>query len=598
MFEYPVTSCAPYFKEVISKVSSLASKTAKSSSFQNVGLNFTEGLPPVIRLSPSQVIYHYSTKYLTYYVVCELKQLEKDDNIENEAESILSEENAPNISQSGKSALEYDQLDDDSDESEQDEDEDEDESEDLEEEDDEDDDDDEEEKEVSSVDLRKNQFNAYNPIVPLEFLKQLITIMTDYFGYPLVPVKIEANYDTLCLLLSEMIEQSYPFVTDLNQLKDTVQFQGALSRFLSSATSSKPSTNAIRNMGRSGGFSSSSSLTSMQENSIIPWRKANVKYTNNELFVDITEKIYLVMSPARVPGDHINAAPSGTSAFYSTTAAANHRNYSKPVIAKLEGQIDLTSHLSGIPDLQLILNTNGHNMGIPTFHPCIRLDKWQNSPGLMSFIPPDGKCTLANYEIDLDMLPQSNRVLKNIGIIQADFKTDLGILGNEFEITLFISNLKTVKNIEQLRVEINHELHKGRVSAIKVLRLSGGDFQFNSNGKSEWIFDDNLATGVNPVFRGMMVYHEDEDEDLADDRDSDDGNAELSGGGVAAAAANSETAIIFPNHVSLSFSYKGAIPSGIKVGSLKVVSAKGLGENVKPFKGVKYIAKTGQFVLR
>lgn len=498
-----------------------------------------KSLRPVVRVTSRHVAYHLETKYLRYYLACEAGH-----SGEQEAEE--EQENDSSESEDDEGSLTGGEL----------------------------------ETDVSvdetggATEPTEQPYTLYNPLVPLAFLKQLVTVMSDYFGVPLLPVKIEANYDTLSLLLCEMLEQGYPFITDLNQLKESVQFEGALSRFLSSATSSVlKSTGASGRSfsGSLGGFGSSSSLASMKDQPQIPWRKNNVKYSNNELFVDISEKIFLVMSPSR-SSKASNVAEG--SAFYNT--ASNYRSLSKPVLARLEGEITLTSRLSGVPDLQLVLNGNGHNLGIPAFHPCIRVDKWLSSPGVLSFIPPDGKSTLANYEIDFQTVPYSNQVSRSMGIIQAEYRTDLGQLGNEFEIIVYISNLKTVKNIEELKVEINTELHNSKILTIKVLRISNGDFQFDLSGKSLWVFDKNLATGANATLRGIVVAkNEDQTED----------------------AQNSEKPI-FPNHASLSFSYKGGLPSGISVASLKVVSAKGMGENVKLYKGVKYWANAGEYILR
>ncbi|GMM37450.1 Apm3 protein [Saccharomycopsis crataegensis] len=553
VFEYSLSSAAPSFKEVIAKI---ASATGKSNSS-----NIDDGpsnSPPVMRLSPNEVIYHQATKYLRYYAVCELEQIAKqqqkntaNNSHEEDINMMYQYDSNKNIKEDYESFQENDQEQDSkADES-------------------------SEAEEDSEIGSEGNlsvgiSSSSFNPLIPLEFIKQLIEVMVDYFGDPLVPLKIEANYDILCLLLSEMIEDNFPFITDLNQLKDVVQFEGILSRFLSSTSSNISKSSSSSNLG---GFSSNTSLSLVQDRPSIPWRKNNVKYTNNELFVDFVEHVTLVMSPSRGNGEDFRSV-GGSSAFYSTTG--NYRNHSRPIISRITGEILLTSHLSGIPDLQMILNLNGHNLHCPTFHPCIRVDRWQNSPGVMSFIPPDGKSRIAEYEIDLGSLPHANRILQNIGIIQGKYTTDLGLLGNEFEITLSISNLKTVKNIETLKLEINTELQKDRISSIKILRLSNGDFQFNRNGKSEWIFDKNLATGMNPVLRGVIVPI----------NNVDDGD-------------NEELPLkIFPNHISLSYGYKGALPSGIKVTSLKVVSAKGMGENVKPYKGVKYIVRSGQVVLR
>ncbi len=112
--------------------------------------------------------------------------------------------------------------------------------------------------------------------------------------------------------------------------------------------------------------------------SAVPWRRANVRHTSNELYVDVLEKVSAIM------------APSG-----------------RPISALVYGTIAFTSKVSGVPDLLLSLNGPGGKVAVdkivnmPMFHPCVRLAHWRDKPGELSFIPPDGKFILASYEVDL-----------------------------------------------------------------------------------------------------------------------------------------------------------------------------------------------------
>lgn len=60
-----------------------------------------------------------------------------------------------------------------------------------------------------------------------------------------------------------------------------------------------------------------------------------------------------------------------------------------------------------MPDLLLRLTAPGGKAGIeraldlPCFHQCVRLSRWREQPGELSFVPPDGKFVLAAYECDL-----------------------------------------------------------------------------------------------------------------------------------------------------------------------------------------------------
>ncbi|GME86577.1 unnamed protein product [Ambrosiozyma monospora] len=54
--------------------------------------------------------------------------------------------------------------------------------------------------------------------------------------------------------------------------------------------------------------------------------------------------------------------------------------------------------------------------------------------------------------------------------------------------------------------------------------------------------------------------------------------------------------VIKPRFLKVNYTNKGSVPSNLKVKTLKVLS--GLKANVKPFKGVKYITKTGDFTIQ
>lgn len=630
VFNYPIKSSCPPFRKILNRLRLFQGKSVEIDQHL---------LPPIVQLTSKYLIFHYYTKYLYYYAVCEVSSkqdknpqlaldpvldktvhqdsaedcettLETSDNNgseDNEKKGSMPSKNGNgNIFDSSFEKLCSSGEDDDDDESEEDDESDDpddesgNESSGMSENDESETDDNESEsdydesesdneldseKSLVSEFYQMNNHSSDNVLVPLEFLKQFIYTLTDYLGDPLVSLKLRTNYEVVCLLLNEMIEDYYPFITDLNQLKELVHKDGAFRKLIASATSSIPNNGASTLSGRSNLNNASSmrarSLQGFQKDEVhIPWRRPNVKYSNNELFVDFMEEISLTMTPSH---KRVNAAKKTIdaskkdstikgSAFYSTNSVSNfHRNHAKPLVAKLQGQLILTTHLSGIPDLKMVLNLGGHNLKVPSFHPCVRVDKWLNQPGVMLFIPPDGKCILANYEIDLTesiFTQHKNRdILRNIGVVHGEFRTHLGSSEDEFEIIVHINLKEGVKCIENLKVIVHSEILQDQVANIKTLRLTNGDFQYNSNGKSEWILENNLLTGTNPVFRGQIVP---------------DGTND----------------ILFPKYVSVSFNYKGALPSGIKVDTLKVVSARNMGESVNPFKGVKYLAKSGEYVLR
>uniref|UniRef100_A0A2K5R0Z1 AP-3 complex subunit mu-1 n=1 Tax=Cebus imitator TaxID=2715852 RepID=A0A2K5R0Z1_CEBIM len=100
----------------------------------------------------------------------------------------------------------------------------------------------------------------------------------------------------------------------------------------------------------------------------IPWRRAGVKYTNNEAYFDVIEEIDAIIDK------------SGSTVF-----------------AEIQGVIDACIKLSGMPDLSLSF-MNPRLLDDVSFHPCIRFKRWE-SERVLSFIPPDGNFRLISYRV-------------------------------------------------------------------------------------------------------------------------------------------------------------------------------------------------------
>ncbi|KAK6464887.1 Mu homology domain-containing protein [Scheffersomyces coipomensis] len=467
---------------------------------------------------------------------------------------------------------------------------------------------------------------SLNPIIPYTFIQRLIEVMSDYFGTPLALTKIDANNDTLTLLINEMIDNRMPNVTDFNKLRDLISFKSLLSKILSTgndlAAATNKSLSSLGNSQKSSSFEPPASFNNNNNNesslNSIPWRRSNVRYTNNEMYVDVIERINVILKPtAKLVGQGTNtqsllssnSATHFDSAFYSTSSLKSSATQLIPIVGSISGKINFVSHLTGIPLLQLVLSTAGLNLKVPSFHECIKLDKWLGNPGTLSFIPPDGKSTIMKYEIDLESFSDVKSKLSMLGLIEVDFQSGLGPNKNEFEIKLFIKDSKSVSKIEHLVIDIvcqdnespeanDDESNDGigrddYIVNIKTNRVTHGDFSYKSKGKAEWNLR-TLSKGIQPFLRGSIITHsidksieafeESSHKDLQPDLIDVDTNTPLKS--------------IKPLYLKMSYSHKGSLPSGIKVDSLKIVSAKGLGDTVKPYKGVKYTTKTGDFIIR
>lgn len=145
-----------------------------------------------------------------------------------------------------------------------------------------------------------------------------------------------------------------------------------------------------------------------------------MRHTSNELYVDIVESLSVTIAPS---GRLLSALVSGTIAF--------------------------TAHISGVPDLLLSLTSPGQQaigrkMELPVFHPCVRLARWRERPGELSFVPPDGRFVLAGYEVDLipidpDSDQPPNHMEKVFLPAFVDMRKSLGPTGSDFEVRLTLN---------------------------------------------------------------------------------------------------------------------------------------------------------------
>lgn len=351
----------------------------------------------------------------------------------------------------------------------------------------------------------------------------------------------------------------------------------------------------------------------------LPWRRANVRHTSNEMYVDVVETLSVTL------------APSG-----------------RPLAAFANGTIAFTSKVSGVPDITLTLTSPSgkHNlqgiMELPVFHPCVRLNRWKERPGELSFIPPDGRFILAGYEVDL--LPFSSGKSGSLSSnnlklpVNMEVKTGLGATGSDFEVRLQVNKVLGAPSpassgqfgrgggggrlggphpgspgapaMDDLNVSIPLPADVRNLSEI---RPSKGDASFNPGDKMlEWHIPAKDLSGGTSYFglRCTVVGP------LPDQNEDDfDGNGFGFGTeysldepyqsvpvtknsqkqGVAEDDKDvkkvAKNKILMPTSASVSFSVKGYLASGLKVESIMIDTRKsrGLGENVKPYKGVKYL---------
>lgn len=479
------------------------------------------------------------------------------------------------------------------------------------------------------------------PLLVLEFLHRVADALEDFLGSPLLASKIESSYDVVAQLLNEMCDGGLVSNTEPNALRDVVEAPSWMGKLLggvglpSSSPSLTPSTSTPFSLPRPNLPRPNSNTASP-----VPWRRANVRHTSNELYVDIVETLSITLAPSGIP---LSALAFGTIAF--------------------------TAKVSGVPDLVLQLNAPGgiaNTVSLPVFHPCVRLARWREKPGELSFVPPDGRFVLAGYEVDLlggDSLPFSTSTTKQASSLNlpaiVEVRTGLGPIGAEFEVRLTLSSRfnssssatsgpsssfpraaglgsrsstafgagGTSAHPSVDEVIVNVPLPAG-VRNITDLRASKGDTQYapGDAGVNWRISGKDVATlmasshggtiGALATLRGSVVGSE-EDEDAGQagpagfNGRGDKWEYDEDGGGYQTATLEVEqpkgyqherqmeqknakvktNKVLMPSSATINFSVKGWLASGVRVDSLLVDAKKsrGLGSGVTPYKGVKYL---------
>lgn len=197
-----------------------------------------------------------------------------------------------------------------------------------------------------------------------EFLYKLVSLGTSYFN-KFDENAIKNNFTLIYELLDEILDFGFPQNTETDTLKQYITTEGVRSD-ISGDTSSK---------------------ITMQATGAVSWRRPDVKYRKNEVFVDIMEDVNLLMS--------------ATGAILK---------------ADVNGHIQLRAQLSGMPECKFGLNDsllldvdddpNSVEAGRAAagsvtledcqFHQCVKLGKF-DSNRIINFIPPDGEFELMRY---------------------------------------------------------------------------------------------------------------------------------------------------------------------------------------------------------
>ena len=217
------------------------------------------------------------------------------------------------------------------------------------------------ENEIYYVGVTRQNANAG---VIFQFLSRLPTVIKQVLGIrgSLSLNEVKKNAAEIIELLDEMIDSGYPQNTDPDALKILTQRQSSGS---SQGKQEEQFTFVI------------TGATS--------WRAQNINYKRNEIFVDVIEKVSLLVSAS-----------------------------GKILDASVNGNIMMKVYLSGMPECKIGFNDkvsveSENRQGVSAvrtgtsievddmvFHQCVRLTNFANDRAI-SFIPPDGEFELMRY---------------------------------------------------------------------------------------------------------------------------------------------------------------------------------------------------------
>lgn len=209
--------------------------------------------------------------------------------------------------------------------------------------------------------LAVTQRNA-NATLIMMFLYKLAEVLNDYFK-ELEEESIKDNFVITYELLDEMMDNGYPQTTEVKILREFIKTQ---SHQLSVAP---PPPVALTNA--------------------VSWRTEGIKHKKNEIFLDVVEKLNLLVS-----------------------------SNGYVLRSEIIGSLKMKSYLSGMPELKLGLNdkllfeqtgrpaTKGKSVEMEDikFHQCVRLARFENDRTI-SFIPPDGEFELMSYRLNTHVKP-------------------------------------------------------------------------------------------------------------------------------------------------------------------------------------------------
>ena len=369
-----------------------------------------------------------------------------------------------------------------------------------------------------------------SPSLVIELLHRIVDVVSAYVTPPIHAMGIKENFSIVYQLLEELLDYGFPLITEPNSLHALVAPPSLTGKIVTAVTGSST---AVADHLPSGAMSSA------------PWRRKDVRYTQNEVYFDIVEELDCIMS----------ASGSGA-----------------PSHVDVRGAVNVTSHLSGFPDLLLEFD-NPSVIADCSFHPSVRISQWDRERAL-SFIPPDGRFQLMRYRLAADVRRTAPLPLPVYCTPTLTWADGVGKLHVTLAAKHIVSARPTRRGLERSQ--------KGASTASSALEGVGARIPLPDSVR-------NVDLRVN---QGKVYYDEMLKEIVWD-------LGRLAPGATPAPSLHCTLSFsdLAPSDVvitaKLQFTVPGSTMSGLRVGTLTLHN-----EAYAPFKGVKSETRAGNFEVR
>lgn len=203
----------------------------------------------------------------------------------------------------------------------------------------------------------------------LEYLYTFLALLRLLFAKnaALTEEAVVGNFSTIFDILDETLEFGYPTNTEPAYLASVVP----------GLAGTKVGKSDLKKIGSSATSALANSMDVAYDTSKVSWRDTGIKYRKNEVFLNVNEKVHVLMNAA---GDVLRS--------------------------HIDGTINMTAHVSGMPVCRFAFSEERLHDGLLRaitlddfkFHKCVDLAKY-DSERVIQFTPPDYAFQLMTYHI-------------------------------------------------------------------------------------------------------------------------------------------------------------------------------------------------------